>query len=477
MTSRLSSDALNQLTPVLGSLARLVMRGTQVSDGQLHTLLLGAGLEDDPAALEELRRWGKLLAAVRRQPTQENRHATVEALMLRGLPEASVLLAVDTVASQATGAAVSSSHARRVTASVASLNLGLWPPGKEAVAEFEVQGGPGQVVVESEQVRVTPRQFEAGATRIRVEVAPLSEGVLWTTLRLLTATETLEVPVVVQWMGSLAVPVRAGAVVVAPDGSGDFRSLEEAVQRSEPGTTLFLKAGSHRLAYPLVIDKPLTLNGEGIESTYIVCGVEECVVQYSGNGLFSASDIAFVHEGTSWGEVVRASNGEVSFIRCRFTGAVSIEGGQRGGSGLWLYGTTRGRVANCEATGNQIVGIRVSERAQPRLEGNTCEGNKGPGIAYFGSAAGVACQNTCAGNGEGGIYVGEQAQPRLEANTCQGNKGVGIAYLGSASGVVRRNTCEGNGDDGIYVASTASPLLTRNRCRGNKGEELNDQRR
>ncbi len=101
MTSRLSSEALNQLTPLLGSLARLVARGSQVSEAQLRTLLLGADLESEPAALEELKRWGRLLTALREQPSEENRHATVEALMLRGLPEAPVLLAVDTVAKPA----------------------------------------------------------------------------------------------------------------------------------------------------------------------------------------------------------------------------------------------------------------------------------------------------------------------------------------------------------------------------------------
>jgi hypothetical protein len=61
MTSRLSSEALNQLTPLLGSLARLVARGSQVSEAQLRTLLLGADLESEPAALEELNLHSALL--------------------------------------------------------------------------------------------------------------------------------------------------------------------------------------------------------------------------------------------------------------------------------------------------------------------------------------------------------------------------------------------------------------------------------
>jgi len=495
MTSRLSSEVLNQLTPLLGSLARLVARGSQVSEAQLHTLLLGADLDSEPAALEELKRWGRLLTALREQPSEDNRHATVEALMLRGLPEAPVLLAVDTVAGRG---GVMPPPDRRLTASVERLDFGELRSGQAASAEFEVQGGPGQVVVDSDQVRVTPQQFGAEPTRLRVEVKPLGAGsVLWTTLRLVTAGETLELPVVAQWTEAPqppplppswvvgvpfpsiepAVSIPRGAVVVAPDGSGDFRSLEEAVPKAQPGATLYLKAGTHRLAHPLTLDKPLTLIGEGMETTQIVCDGEEHVVKFSGDGLFNASDIAFVHEGTRWARVVEVATGEISLTRCRFTGGVWDEAEKRGGSGLRLLGQTHGTVMECQFIGNGLHGILVEEQAQPTLEGNTCRENKDTGIAYFGSAAGVARQNTCSGNEKNGIYVDQQAQPTLEGNTCRENKASGIGYFGSAAGVARQNTCAGNESHGIYVGGQAQPTLEGNTCRENtwKGIGVNDQ--
>ena len=429
MTYRLSSEVLNQLIPLLGSLAKLVARGSRVSEDQLRTLLLGVDLESDPAALEELKRWSQLLTALREQPSEDNRHATVEALMLRGLPEAPVLLAVDTVVRNEE----SPPPPKHLRVSVERLDLGVLPLGQGATAEFEVQGGPGQVVVDSDQVRVTPQQFGAGVTRIRVEVKPLaSGGALWTTLKLLTASETLEVPVVAQWIPPLppsiepvppTVPIPPGALVVAPDGSGNLRSLEEAVQQARPGAVIYLKAGIHRLKHPLVIDKPLTLIGEGMETTRIVCDGEECVVKFSGNGLFSVSDIAFVHEGARWGDAVQANMGEIRFYRCLFTGGVRDEANQRGGDGLWLYGTARGDVRECVALRNAGMGIRVSGKAQPTLEGNTCRENKRSGIAYFGNAGGVARSNECTGNGKDGIYVDSTACPMLRENRCWGNKG------------------------------------------------------
>jgi parallel beta-helix repeat protein len=474
MTRRLSSEALNQLIPLLGSLAKLVARGSRVSEAQLRTLLLGVDLESDPAALEELKRWSQLLTALREQPSEDNRLATVEALILRGLPEAPVLLAVDTVVRNE-GSPPPPKHLR---ASVERLDLGVLPLDQGATAEFEVQGGPGQVVVDSDQVRVTPQQFGAGVTRIRVEVKPLaSGGVLWTTLKLLTAGETLEVPVVAQWIPPLppsiepvppTVSIPPGALVVAPDGSGNLRSLEEAVQQARPGAVIYLKAGIHRLKHPLVIDKPLTLIGEGMETTRIVCDGEGCVVEFSGDGLFSARDLAFVHEGTKWGDAVRANKGEVQFYRCLFTGGVWDEVNQRGGSGLWLYGTARGDVRECVASGNEGTGIRVSGEAQPTLEGNTCRENKQDGIAYYGSASGTARNNLCTANKFHGIGVNDQAQPALEGNTCQENKEAAIAYFGRAAGTARQNTCVGNEKHGISVGEQAQPTLEGNTCRENK---------
>jgi parallel beta-helix repeat protein len=255
----------------------------------------------------------------------------------------------------------------------------------------------------------------------------------------------------------------SGTLVVAPDGSGDFRNLEEAVQKAQSGTTIHLKAGIYRLKRPLVIDKPLTLIGEGMETTRIVCDGEECVVKFSGDGLFSARDIAFVHEGNRWADVVTADRGEVSFIRCLFTGGVWDEANKRGGDGLWLFGMVGGRIEACQAIGNDLNGIEVSGQAQPTLEGNTCRENKSCGIAYFENSAGVARQNICIGNGIHGIYVGGQAQPTLEGNTCRENKDSGIAYFGNSAGVARQNICADNAINDIYVAPTAQPILKDNR--------------
>jgi len=233
MSSRLSSEAIQRLTPLLASLARLVAGGAQLAEGELQVLLLGADLESDPAMLTEIKRWVLLLKALRAQPTPEIRLATREALVLRGLPEASVLLAVDTVASSVAKPAtpLNPSAAPCIWTSVNSLDFGTLAPGQPARGEFEVRGGPGQIVVESDQVVVTPQQFGAGSTRVHVDARPLSSGLLWTTLKLVTVSETLQVPVLAQWVNQPMTPTYDSSppAPIAPQDEEMVQMINQAI--------------------------------------------------------------------------------------------------------------------------------------------------------------------------------------------------------------------------------------------------------
>ena len=156
---------------------------------------------------------------------------------------------------------------------------------------------------------------------------------------------------------TLTPELRVDRLVVALDANGDVRSLEAAVRVAAPGATLLLRAGTHRLSRPLRIDQPLSLVGDGRESTYVVCASPGCVVQVGGNGRFAASDVTFIHEGAQVANVIEVACGEIDLRRYRFLGGVYDESTESGGTGLVLRGQVQGTVAECKASGNGYDGI------------------------------------------------------------------------------------------------------------------------
>ena len=251
MSSRLTQEFIQELAPLLGSLARMIARGSDLSNDQLQIILEGAGLETELDALAELVRWGRLLVRVREHPSAQVREAVVEALFLRGLPEATVLLAIDTVAATAHQIPTESTigddgkskhHGLRLAVDMATLNFGVLPVDSPGILSLMVLGGPGHVAVESDQLTVRPMQFGPEDTQVQVEVRPLVGSVLWTSIKLITAAETLEVPVVAEWHlqrtveGNTSGPalICHTGLVVAADGSGSHRPMIDAVAAVAP---------------------------------------------------------------------------------------------------------------------------------------------------------------------------------------------------------------------------------------------------
>jgi parallel beta-helix repeat protein len=385
-------------------------------------------------------------------------------------------------------------------------------PGDVQLCEMTLQPGKGflrilsdvgvlTVQVDEKPYRVPARiEVEAGYRLLivgderalyRVEVLP---------------NQTVDVRVTQEWSTREVPP---GALVVAPDGRGEFRELEQALHQAPPGAYVCVRAGLHRLSRPLRLDRPLSIIGAGEDATFLVGERGPAILTFSGDDTLLLSYLTLRREGEEAGDVARCDQGKIVLRRCRVEGAKAKEGPL--GFGLRIYGRGRGEVEHCTfqrnelvglgvdgqgaftveqsvftangfgivlrgvaagaarnntCSGNERSGVIVADEAKPRLEGNTCEGNKGSGIAYFGSSTGVACNNTCSDNVASGIYVDERAQPTLEGNTCQGNKESGICYFGSAGGVARDNTCSSNESVGIIVADEAKPRLEGNTCQG-----------
>ena len=255
---------------------------------------------------------------------------------------------------------------------------------------------------------------------------------------------------------------RLREVEVRPDGSGDYPTLEEAIEAVPAGWTVRLGRGKYRLKSvirELRIEKTLSLIGAGMEATKVIQERTNCVINYVGSGKFTAAGITFHLTGTESSTQTRyvaiIEAGEVLLKECRFkTG--------RNAAGLALRGHATGLVQGCECVGDdQSVGIEVGGRSTVTLQENRCQGNY-MGLLYHENAGGLAVGNECVE----GIRVSDEARPTLERNRCRGG-GDGIRYSGNAGGVAKDNHCEEvRGGPGIRVEGSASPTLEGNHCQG-----------
>jgi parallel beta-helix repeat protein len=244
------------------------------------------------------------------------------------------------------------------------------------------------------------------------------------------------------------------------DGSGDYSTLEKAIQHIAEGGTINLGAGTYRLSQPLEINKSISLIGVGMDQTIIAATTQYHVIDFSGEGPFVLQGLTVQLEGGGKANVVQVKNGEINFSDCRF------KGDGNNGPGLLVLTNAKGTVIDCESINNGMHGFSIQDQSQLILESNKCTNNEESGMAFFNNSQGTVRKNECTGN-KHGIYVADQAKVDLEENISSDNQEIGIFYSDNTSGAVRLNECTRNGNSGIWVTDQAKVTLEENTCSTN----------
>src|SRR5687768_12035953 len=152
--------AADRLDSALPALARLVALHHSVPDEEIAAALAAAAAggsakeaDSDSNTFDGARRLVASLGALRRG-VEASRQLAVESLILSGLPEAAVLAAVETVAGSS-----APDQAQPLSSTVERLDLGTLALDATGRATFDLNGGPGRIVVEHAQLVVEPLQF------------------------------------------------------------------------------------------------------------------------------------------------------------------------------------------------------------------------------------------------------------------------------------------------------------------------------
>lgn len=213
-------------------------------------------------------------------------------------------------------------------------------------------------------------------------------------------------------------PARPGRVlIVALDGTGQFRSIQDAVDHAANGDTIQIRAGEYHEDVTVHSKEGLRLIGAGVDRV-TVHGRNRVGAVHIGKWPYGASDVEISgmtinqHGGLALG----VFNGRgISLRGVRVNGpvfiqqvlGVRIEDSMIGGSE-----TTGISLADSQATlvGNVIHdndhGVTVAGRSEVRLERNVITRSLFEGVVIMDQARSVLISNTIVKNGGGAAFQG-----------------------------------------------------------------------
>jgi nitrous oxidase accessory protein len=237
-----------------------------------------------------------------------------------------------------------------------------------------------------------------------------------------------------------AAPARAmTTIVVSPDGP--VRSLAEAVRQAPAGARIVVRPGTYREA-PIVIDKPLTIVGEGRplvepreESTLIRVTADHVMI----TGLALANVTA-------------------SYVEDR---------------AALRFDHVRGCVAEDLEVRDAPFGIYISQSSDCRVVHNVVRGKGAAGRAlgnaiHLWSSSHVIVADNVVSNHRDGLYFEFVQDTTIERNTSAGNLRYGLHFMFSNGCVYRDNHFQHNGA-GVAVMYTRAVSMERNEFRDNRG--------
>ena len=269
-----------------------------------------------------------------------------------------------------------------------------------------------------------------------------------------------------------------GVYSIEVDGSGDYFTIEEALEQVTNGAELRLGAGTFQITTTLVIDKDIVLTGAGQNSTTIRMGGTNDLIITVDEAEVTITDLT-----TDGGFGVNVNESEIDIHRVTFqrssldgltisnsvaTVTDSISKDNAVGGFSWA-GETSGMASNNTAQNNQGHGFYLSDSAAPELTGNTSNANAGAGFVWTDQTSGVVSNNTAQSNQYDGFSMSGSALLELTGNTSKDNGRSGFAWWEQASGVASNNTSQNNQIDGFEIGWSAALELTDNTSKGNAG--------
>lgn len=216
-------------------------------------------------------------------------------------------------------------------------------------------------------------------------------------------------------------------ITVALDGSGDFTSIQEAVDSARKGDIVFLKPGAYHQDLTIHSKERIKLVGAGVDQVTLLGHGERVGVLHVGKWPYGATDIEItgltIHD--HGGHAVGIFNGKGITLR-----------------GLHVKGLLFGqqvrdvRIEDCVIGGSETTGVQLAD-SQAVIIGNVIHDND-YGVNIAGKSDVRLERNVIMRNLYEAVVIGDRAAATLIGNTLVKN-GAGAAFLSSSRSMVSGN--------------------------------------
>jgi parallel beta-helix repeat protein len=255
-------------------------------------------------------------------------------------------------------------------------------------------------------------------------------------------------------------PVATGprTLVVAPDGSGQFTSIQEAIDAAGAGDTIRVAAGVYPEDVTIHSKERLKLVGAGRDLVTIL-GRERVGVFHIGKWPYGATDIEIsgLTINEHGGHALGIFNGRRILLRdVRVRGMVFAQQVQEV------------RIERSEIGGSETTGLQFAD-SQAALVENLIHDND-HGVTVAGKSEVRLERNVITRNLFEGVVVTDGARATLMSNTIVKNGG-GVAILGRARAEVSGNIV-GLNRVGLVVAPGGRPVLSFNALYNSEGDYM-----
>ena len=265
------------------------------------------------------------------------------------------------------------------------------------------------------------------------------------------------------FVAGLAIPAKGGSppgpktIVVALDGSGDFTSIQQAVDAAAKGDTVFLKPGRYEQDITIHSKDHLRLIGAGQDKVTLV-GREDLVgVLHVGKWPYGASNIEIsdMTINEHGGHAVGLFNGRGVMLK-----RLTVNGM------LFSQQVEDARIEDCTIGGSETTGVQFAD-SQAVLIGNFIHDND-HGVNVAGKSNVRVERNVITRSLFQAVVVNDRAKAVLISNTLVKNGG-GAAFLGQSQSDVSGNVV-GLNRVGFLVASSSRAATSYNAFYNTEGD-------